>query len=384
MLTENTEKNAKRKMGFAMRTLDNPSGMLDEVKSIPTIAVSAEDLDVHPYLMNCQNGVVDLRSGQLLPHDPERLTTKISPASFTTEAQCPLFMNFLSETMLEDSEMIDFLGRCFGMALTGDTREQKMLLLWGPGKNGKSVLVDVIAHVLGDYSDVIRSEILMVSSRSIHNYIAEMKGRRFISATETPYGEKLNAALIKELTGGDTVKGRQLYQTSQSFRIEALLTMVTNWKPDIQGGDAALMRRLMLVKFGYIVPDEKIDPLLASKLKEERDGILTWLVRHSLDWQRNGLRIPDKVRQEIETYRSDMDIMNQFLEDCCELDPSAEIRVSEFLSQFNYFLTSIGEPKISARGLNSLLNGRLKRKRKNDGWYFVGIKVVRGSLMGIM
>ncbi len=367
-----------------MRTLDNPSGMLDEVKSIPTIAVSAEDLDVHPYLINCQNGVVDLRSGQLLSHDPERLTTKISPASFTTEAQCPLFMNFLSETMLEDSEMIDFLGRCFGMSLTGDTREQKMLLLWGPGKNGKSVLVDVIAHVMGDYADVIRSEILMVSSRTIHNYIAEMKGNRFISANETPYGEKLNAALIKELTGGDTVKGRQLYQTSQSFRIEALLTMVTNWKPDIQGGDAALMRRLMLVKFGYIVPDDKIDPLLASKLKEERDGILAWLIRHSLDWQRNGLRIPEKVRQEIETYRSDMDIMNQFLEDCCELDPTAEIRVSEFLSQFNIFLSSIGEPRISARGLNSLLNGRLKRKRKNDGWYFIGIKVVRGSLMGIM
>lgn len=381
MLTENAEKAAKRKLGFAMRTLDNPSGMLDEVKSMPTIAVSAEDLDVHPYLFNCQNGVIDLRSGLLLPHSPERLITKISPVSFNPDAKCPLFMRFMSETMLGDTEMIDYLGRCFGMALTGDTREQKMLILWGPGKNGKSVLMDVMAHIIGEYADVVRSEILMVSSRSIHNYIAEMKGMRFISANETPYGEKLNAALIKELTGGDYIKGRQLYQTSQRFRPEFLLTMVTNWKPDIEGGDAALMRRLMLVRFGYIVPDDKIDPLLASKLKEERDGILAWLVRHCLDWQHNGLRIPEKVRQEIETYRSDMDILNQFIEDCCEMSPDADIKVSDFLSHFNTFLSVNGEPRTSAKALNSLLNGRLKRKRKTDGWYYMGVTISPKAMM---
>lgn len=383
-MPEDTIEEAKRKRAaikFAHRTLDYPERMVEKAKTDPEIAVMTEEFDKEQYLFNCQNGVIDLRTGELRPHDHSRLITKISPVNYTPDAPAPLWEKFLHRVMDGDEEMVDFLGRIFGMSLSGDASEHVMAILWGSGRNGKSRFTEAIFHVLGDYADIVRQEALMVGrQQGIPTDIADMRGARLIVANETPEGKRLDGALIKELTGGDQVKGRQLYQRAIKFRPEALITLVTNWKPIIQGADTALVSRLRLVKFGVTIPSAERDPKLGEKLRAESEGILAWLVRGCLAWQQRGLRTPTKVTEETESYRSDMDLLSQFLEEHCDIGADAhghpyEERSSALFQRYQSYVFGHGERPPSQRGFTALMDRRYMRRKQRDGMFFQGLRL---------
>jgi len=383
-LPESDNNEAKRKKAaikFAHRTLDFPERMVDKAKTDPAIAVMTDAFDKQKYLFNCQNGVIDLHTGELQPHDSSRLVTKISPVNYVPDALAPLWQKFLHRIMDGDQEMVDFLARLFGMALTGDAREHVMAILWGSGRNGKSRFTEAIFRVLGDYGDIVRQEALMMGrQQGIPTDIADMRGARLILANETPEGKRLDGNLIKELTGGETVKGRQLYQRAIKFRPEALITLVTNWKPMIQGADTALVSRLKLIRFGVTIPAAERDTTLGEKLRAESEGILVWLVRGCLEWERAGLRTPKKVIEETDSYRSDMDLLSQFVEEYCEEGPDPqgqpqEARSSTLFKRYQSYVIGHGERPPSQRGFTALMDRRYKRLKKRDGMFFVGIKL---------
>jgi len=221
---------------------------------------------------------------------------------------------------------------------------------------------------------------MMGRQQGIPTDIADMRGARLILANEMPEGKRLDGNLIKELTGGETVKGRQLYQRAIKFRPEALITLVTNWKPMIQGADTALVSRLKLIRFGVTIPASERDTTLGEKLRAESEGILAWLVRGCLDLQRAGLRTPKKVIEETDSYRSDMDLLSQFVEEYCEEGPDPqgqpqEARSRTLFQRYQSYVIGHGERPPSQRGFTALMDRRYKRLKKRDGMFFVGIKL---------
>jgi putative DNA primase/helicase len=380
-LPDTTVEEQKIKTGkalFAKQTLDNPLKFLQLAKSDPVIAVKAEDLDRHLYQLNCQNGVLDLKTGTLKQHSPEYRWTKIVPASFDPAAACPTFEQSLRYWFNDDQQMIDFMAQLVGMGLTGDTSEQKLVKMLGNGKNGKSVLADMVAYLAGDYASVTRPEVFLINAKgSNHNYIAEMRGCRFVFASEFPQGSKVNTALLKEFSGGEKIKGRQLYQESITFRPEFLLMTTTNWPWIVEGEDGAILRRMVIVPFDRVIPEELRDRNLIDKLKSEVDGILAWAVRGCLDWQRNGLRVPQKVTEQLDMYATNMDMFGAFVDERLTVDATAEIQASELHSAFNNWLEGKKEERVSQKVFGSIASRKFKPVRRKSGVFYVGVKLAK-------
>lgn len=314
------QKKAAALMAHAMRSQSRPriDALLALAQSEPELAARAEDFDNAPWLLNCQNGTLDLRTGKLKPHDPNDMLTKLAGANYCPGAACPTWAAFL-ERVQPDGDIREFLQRSVGYALTGQVGEQVFWFLYGTGDNGKSVFSGVVGALLGDYAMKVRAEALMLKRQdSIPEEIAAMAGRRFALASELSDGQKLNESLIKDLTGGDRMRARYLHKNSFEFDPQAKVWMYGNHKPVIVGTDRGIWRRPRLVPFTVAIPEAEKDKNLLDKLLGELDGVLAWAVAGCLAWQRDGLRTPDAVRMATEEYRTDSDVIGRFLADCTE------------------------------------------------------------------
>jgi putative DNA primase/helicase len=299
------------------------SAMLTVAQSEPGIPVRPVDLDSDPWALNVQNGILDLRSGALRPHDPAAMLTKLAPVNYNPAATCPTWEAFLTRVMGSDRELIEYLQKLVGYTLTGDTSEQAVFLFYGTGANGKSTFLETLRNLLGeDYARQIRTETLMDINRSNGptEDLARLKGARFVSARETEEGKRLAEALVKELSGGDTVTARFLYSKSFEYRPTFKLFLGANHKPVITGTDYAIWRRIHLVPFKVTIPREEQDRRLIHKLAAELDGILAWAVRGCLAWQRDGLGTPAAVAEATAAYRAESDVLAGFLAECCVTD----------------------------------------------------------------
>lgn len=285
------DKKVKELYSHSRKTRNNPLAMLPLAASDPKIVVDIKSFDKEPHLINCKNSAYDLDKMKAIPHDPSLLFCKQVNANYDPDAKADLWLEFLDYLTEGNQELIDFLARLYGgVGLYGDNTEQVMAIIFGHGKNGKSKFADTLRYVMGSYSDVIRQEVLTANThQNVKHDLADIRGCRFLLASEPPNGAKLNASIIKELTGGDTIKGRHIYQNSATFKCEGLITLVTNWEPEIEAGDGALKRRLLFIKLNRVVPAEKRDPELGQKLKEEADGILACLIRGRADYLQKGL-----------------------------------------------------------------------------------------------
>jgi P4 family phage/plasmid primase-like protien len=228
-------------------TQDAALGMLKKLLNVPV-----DMIDADPWSLNVENGTIDLRTGTLRPHAAADLITKLAPVAYNPAAQCPRFKRFLSEIFQGNQAVVEFLQRWYGYAATGDTSEQALLIKFGPGGNGKSTLGDVLDGVLGEYSTPATLGLLTSKSSSDtahHAEIADLRGARLVSASETEDGAKLKEALLKQLTGGDKLKGKRLYGQLFSFKPSHKLELLTNHKPIIKGSDFSIWRRIMLLNF---------------------------------------------------------------------------------------------------------------------------------------
>lgn len=283
------------------------------------VAVSTGQLDADQFLFNVQNGTIDLKNGKLMPHNQGHLITKISPVEYDPEATCPTWDRFLIEIMGGNQEMVEFLQRAIGYALTGKTSEQCLFLLYGVGRNGKSVFLETLMSLFSGYSKKAEMKSFLERKGDATNDLATLVGARFVSASEIGRSKSFNESLIKEITGQDQITARFLYQEFFTFSPRFKIFLATNAKPQIKGVDEGIWRRMKLIPFDVVIPKEKVDKHLAGKLRGELPGILRWAVKGCLVWQRDGLQEPKVVTNATQGYRRESDHLADFFETICVL-----------------------------------------------------------------
>jgi len=303
------------------------------------LAVVPETFDADPWLLNVCNGTVDLRTGKLKPHDKADLITKLAPVDYDEQARCPRWKRFLREVFNDDPDLISYVRRLAGLFLTADVSEHIFPIFWGSGRNGKSVLIDTLLGMLGEYACKAPPSLLTVRAHQEHpTEIADLQGRRFVIGTETEQGARLRIQLVKEMTGDATLKGRFMRQDYFEFQRTFKLALVTNHKPRILDDSEAAWERVRLVPFKvqFLEGTERPpDKHLLKKLKAEWPGILAWAVRGCLAWQKDGeLQAPKIVRAATAEYRSDEDRIKTLVDEVAVLEPKAWTPVFKLRAAF--------------------------------------------------
>jgi putative DNA primase/helicase len=301
-------KQLQRLQTHALKSESAPriNALLDLARSEPGIPVLPEDLDRDGWLLNCPNGTLDLRTGQLREHRRGDLLTKLCPTLFDPEAQCQRWLRFLDE-IFEDKDLPDFAQRLLGYCLTGNTCEHILAVFHGAGGNGKSVFIGTLFAVLGDdYALAAMPDFLLSRHGERHpTEIAALFGKRVLVCQETGSGRRLNEGLVKWLTGDDMLTARRMRENFWSFQPSHKTFLVTNHKPVIAGQDDGIWRRLRLIPFTRSFPEDKQDKALSAKLRAEAPGILAWMVRGCLDWQKFGMMTPKCVLTATKKYREE-------------------------------------------------------------------------------
>jgi len=258
------------------------------------IAATVDQWDADSWLLNTPDGVVDLRTGRVRVHDPRDYVTKITGVA--PGGGCPLFVAFLERITRGNADLIAYIQRVLGYALTGLTREHALFFCFGTGANGKSVLLSTVAGILGDYHRTAPIETFTASNGDRHpTDLAMLRGARLVTATETEEGRRWAESRIKSLTGGDTIAARFMRQDFFEYLPAFKLVIAGNHKPGLRSVDEAIRRRFHLIPFSVTIPLDERDGELADKLKTEWPGILAWMVKGCLEWQTGGLRPPQAV-----------------------------------------------------------------------------------------
>ncbi|MCE9556758.1 MAG: DUF5906 domain-containing protein [Planctomycetes bacterium] len=348
------------------------SNFLSLARSETGIPILPESLDSHPWLLCCNNGTIDLRTGELLPHNRNHLITKLAPHDYHPGAACPLWETFLADIFAQNEGMIRFLQRLLGSALVGQVIEHVLPIFYGKGANGKSVLLEVILYVLGeDYGCKAAPDLLLAKRNDGHpTERADLHGKRLIACVETEENRRLAEGLVKELTGGDTIKARRMREDFWSFKPSHTAILITNHKPVVRGTDLGIWRRLRLIPFTVTIAADKQDKRLAEKLQAEASGILRWLVDGCLAWQMDGLGEPEEVVEATAGYRSEMDVLAEFMGDCCTTGAAFKVRAGDLYGAYVKWCEGRGEHPQSGRAFGTAMTERGYERHKNNGiWY---------------
>ena len=341
-------------------------------------AATTAEWDADPWLLNTPGGVVDLKTGRMRPHDRADRMTKITTA--TPGGDCPTWRQFLDEVTGGDAELHAYLQRMAGYTLTGSTQEHALFFLYGTGANGKSVFVNTLATILGDYAANAPMDTFMETRNDRHpTDMAGLRGARFVSAIETEQGRRWAESKIKNLTGGDKISARFMRQDFFEYFPQFKLIVAGNHKPAIRNIDEAMKRRLHLIPFTITVPPERRDKLLQHKLLAERDGIVAWAVQGCLDWQRLGrLDPPQPVLDATDEYFEAEDALGRWLDERCVRAGNAKSLTAELFNDWKQWAESAGEFTGSQRRFSDLLITRGVEKWRNSagvrGFIGVGLK----------
>jgi putative DNA primase/helicase len=354
---------------------------LVEVASwIPELNVKTDDLDRNPWLFNVRNGTIDLRNGEFKEHNQNDLITKIANVDFNGEATCPAWKKFIMEIMNYNSDLIQFVQTAAGWALSGDTSEQCMFILFGTGANGKSTFLNTIMNLLGDYAIATPTETFMKKAGDhITNDIARLRGTRFVTTTEAEHGRRISEPLIKQITGNDKMTARFLYGEFFNFMPTFKIFMATNHKPIIKGTDHGIWRRIKLIPFTTRIEEENQDKHLEQKLIKEGSGILNWLIEGAMRWCEEGLKTPPVITRATDEYRAEMDIIGSFIKERCIQGDGGSVRAREFFKCYQGWCDDHNEHAVSERffGLRLKEMG-IDQKRMNDGRYWQEIRIKAG------
>jgi putative DNA primase/helicase len=341
------------------------------------IPILPSELDSNPWLLNCENGTIDLRSGELREHRREDLITKLAPVEYNPKATAPTFEAFLKR-ILPSEALRSFVRRVVGYAATGGVSEEILTILHGTGANGKSTLINIILDALGDYAMQAAPDLLLAKRDSHPTELADLFGARFVASVETDDGRRLSEGLVKQLTGRDPIKARRMREDFWQFEATHTLFLATNHRPEVRGTDHAIWRRIKLVPFGVVIPEADQDKKLPAKLRNELPGILAWIVRGCLEYQRDGLGEPQEVKSATEGYRADMDVLAAFIGDCCVVHPSATAQATPLFNAYQEWCKQGGEAEISQRRFGQQLRERGFRddrdpKTRRKLWKGIGL-----------
>lgn len=334
------EREAALKFTLRLDGRDALRNMLALAKAIKPIADAGAEWDANPWLLGVPNGVVDLATGTLRPGQPEDRLTMQTNAPFNPDATGPRWTQFVQEVFAGHQSLVDFVHRAGGYSLTGSTTEQALFLLYGTGANGKGTLTNTIKHVLGDYAwNMPFTTIEMKDRSAIPNDLAALVGRRFVIASETNDGTRLNEARVKALTGCDPITARFLHGEFFTFEPFGKYWLSVNHKPIVRDDSHGFWRRLRLIPFTRRF---EVNSTLASELHAEAPAILAWCVRGCLDWQQHGLQPPSIVTDATTAYERDSDPLALFLAEACELAPTAEVGAREVFLHYESWAVAHG------------------------------------------
>ena len=344
--------------------------MIELAKSDKPIPISHESLDADPWLLNCDNGTVDLRTGALRPHDRGDLNTKTTGVEYPDEpgVDAVLFEEFLYQIFDGNAKLIRFLQRLMGSALPGVVQEHILPIFHGSGANGKSVFIETLMGAMGEYAMKAPAGLLMASRGDKHpTEFADLFGKRLVAICETGDGQRLDERMVKESTGGDTIRARRMREDFWQFQPSHLAVLVTNHRPLVRGTDHGIWRRLRLVPFTVTIPEAEQDKKLPEKLKSELPAILKWLVQGCLDWQREGLQAPDEVLAATEGYRTESDTLAMWLDECCEVGHLLEAKASVAYQDYCHWCELGKEKTLTQRAFGLRLTEQSFTRREASG-----------------
>jgi putative DNA primase/helicase len=343
-------------------------------KSLPGLTVSPSALDADPWLLSCPNGLVDLRTGTIRPSRLEDLVTKRTGVPYNVAALAPRWRRFIFEVTCGDAETEAFLQRAVGYSLTGTTGEQVFFFLYGEGANGKGTFVKLLQRALGDYAATLRTESLMSSYGQAHpTELVPLFGARFVTANEVPDGRGWNEARLKELTGEDRLTARRMHENFWTFEPTHKLWISGNYRPRVHGDDFGLWRRVRLIPFEARFD---VNPHLFEELLVELPGVLAWAVQGCLAWQREGLGLPERVREATAAYRERENIVGQFVDEACYRHPQAETTTAVLYAAFEEWCDRAGERPAAKRGFSERLERLGFRRNENAhsrGFFGIGL-----------
>jgi putative DNA primase/helicase len=348
---------ALSKWAAASETRTAITNMVALAASEPGIPVTPSQLDRDPWLLNVANGTINLKTGDLRPHNREDLITRLAPVEYDPTADAPTWLAF-QERVLPSEDLRIFVQRAVGYSLTGDTGEQVVFLCHGVGANGKTTHLETTSRTLGDYAMRTDFGSFLARDRDTgpRNDLARLAGARFVSAVEVESGRRFSEVTIKELTGGDTVTARFLYGEHFEFVPRFKVWLAANHKPVIRGTDIAIWRRVRLVPFAVTIPNNEQDRQLPDKLRAELPGILAWAVRGCLDWQRHGLAAPPEVVGATEAYREEMDPLAGFIDERCVVADTVKAKAGDLYASYSEWCN--GDRPMSKRAFGQALDER--------------------------
>lgn len=351
--------------------------MIKECQHLEDVPVSPDAMDSYTDYLNCQNGIVNLRNGELMPHDGHFLMSKICMTDYDTEGRKPeMWLKFLNDITGGDKDLQRYIQKCIGYSLSGSIREQCAYFLYGMGNNGKSTFLDTLADMLGGYAANVQPETIMMqkfgSGNGANSEIARLKSARFVSSEEPTEGVRLNEGLLKQMTGGGKITCRFLYGDEFEYTPEFKIWIATNHKPVIRGTDAGIWRRIKLIPFEVTIPKEKVDKTLKYKLRKEFPQILRWAVDGCIMWQQEGIDDPKVVVEATKEYKVEMDLLASFLEQCVSIEYGSEnkIMATELFTAYSRWAKENNEYEMSSKKFFREIGKKLPDKGRTSAGIF--------------
>jgi len=345
-------------------------------QKIEPFADKGEGWDTHRMLLGAENGVIDLYTGQLRDGQPEDFITMSTHLNFDPDAKCTRWEQFIDE-IFPDPELADWVYRALGYSITGDATEHLVFLGFGKGANGKTRLLNAVRAALGDYAQNTPFSTFALPKTTTTNDLAALENARFVTSSETTEGTHLNEERIKAISGEDPIESRFLYKEFTSFEPHLKLWLFVNHKPLITDDSIGIWRRMRLIPFTKQFTGQDADKQLGVKLKTEAQGILAWLVRGSLEWQKRGLTpVPKCVQAATQEYQQENDELSRFIGDHCVEDPQREAKAGKLFDLYCLWAQNEGmkdKDILTLTAFGRRISERYTKRKKPDGWYYQGI-----------
>lgn len=356
--------------------------MISLAESEREVVARVDDLDADPFALTVSNGTIDLRTGDLRPHRREDLITKQARVDYVEGARHELFDRFIAETTAGHDGLAEFVQRAMGYTMTGSTAEEVLFFAHGPQATGKTTLLEATRTMLGEHSMTTDFETFTKKrgDGGIRADVARLVGARLVTGVEVDRGKALAEGLVKQVTGGDRISARMLYQNPIEFTPTFKIWLAANHRPRVDAHDGAMWRRIHLIPFTNVVPAERRDPEVKRRLRSDPDvlsAMLSWAVEGCLEWQRRGLEVPVCVSAFTESYRLENDPLREFVQDVCEVDPRASSSAKQLRAAYERWADAAGEEPLNTRAWGDALRAvgaERTRVRGQRAWRGIGLR----------
>ena len=386
----NTDENKSIKQQIQKFVLRSESdnrikAMINQAKTLRNLIINQTDKNV--YLLNLQNGTLNLKTGTLQEHNKSNFITKCINIKYDKNANCPNWIEFINKIFNGNDELIDYIQKSIGNSLTGDADLQCFYILYGQGSNGKGTFMETIMSILGEYAGRLKGNSLIekVGDEGARGDLAKLENKYLTYVNEFEDGRTFDEELMKSLTSGanEAVPVRRMYEEEFDLHPTFKIWIATNKLPKIKGTDEGIWRRVRKIPFEYSFEKDpnKDEHFFENKLKPELPGILNWCVEGCLKWQQEGIKVPEEVKAANNDYRSDMDTVQRFLSDCCIISETCKANVPLLYDTYKDWCEENKEYKLSSIKLTRKLSEKgFKQGRNSQSRYWQGLGIKEENL----